>query len=109
MVTATVTDGQENASREFDRALVMALIAAKRQLGWVFVFLSIGVTAFADVEKMGAPFASRMMFKKSAQGRDRAWASVSDKMAQMRTGASAGMASDENDRRDQDEAQSARA
>ena len=105
VVMVIVTDGQENASREFDRARVMALIAARRQLGWEFVFLSADETAFADVGKMGVPMASRMMFKKSRQGSDRAWASVSDKMAQMRSGASAGMAFDEKDRRDQDEAQ----
>lgn len=105
MVLVIVTDGQENDSREFDRARVMALIAAKRQLAWEFVFLSADETAFADAGDMGVPMASRFMFKKSGQGTARAWASVSDKMAQMRSGASAGMAFGDKDRRDQDEAQ----
>lgn len=105
VVMVIVTDGQENASREFDRARVMALIAAKRQLGWEFVFLSADETAFADAGDMGVPMESRMMFRKSRQGSDRVWASVSDKMALMRSGASTGMAFDEKDRRDQDEAQ----
>lgn len=59
---------------------------------------------FEDLGKMGVPMASRMMFSKSRQDGGRAWASLSDKMAQMRSRASADMAFDERDRRNQDEA-----
>ena len=104
VVIVVVTDGQENASHEFTRDRVMALITAKRQLGWDFVFLSADETAFADVGDMGVPMASRMMFKKNRQGSERAWASVSEKMVSMRSGASAGVVFDEQDRKGQDEA-----
>ncbi len=44
-----VTDGQENASREFPKkAVVLAKIAEYQSRGWNFIYLSASVSAFAD-------------------------------------------------------------
>lgn len=41
-VIAVVTDGQENGSMHYTLAQVREMIAAKRQIGWVFLFLTLG-------------------------------------------------------------------
>jgi hypothetical protein len=48
---------------------------------------------------------SRLMFQKSKQGNQRAWASVSEKMSRYRSGAASNVRFDDQDRKDQDEAQ----
>lgn len=93
-----VTDGQENASRDFDRARVNRLIAAKKKLGWQFVFLSADLASFADAERLGVDDAARLYFSKSKQGNDAAWASASEKIVEYRSGRAASVAFDERDR-----------
>lgn len=105
IIFVIVTDGEENASREFDRAQVLALIKAKKQLGWEFVFLSADPTSFHDAKRLGIKDEARLLFKKSRQGNDRAWSSVSDKMSRYRGGTAASVAFDDKDRSDQDAAE----
>jgi len=104
VIFVVVTDGQENASREFDRAGVAKLIEAKKVLGWDFVFLSADLEAFNDAGRMGVDYSSRLMFSKSKQGNDRAWASASGKIRDRRMGVAASVAFDENDRQANDDA-----
>jgi len=40
------TDGEENCSQEFDNEQVKALINAKKELGWEFIFIGAGIDAF---------------------------------------------------------------
>jgi hypothetical protein len=105
LVFVIVTDGQENASTEFSRASVMALIEAKRKAAWEFVFLSADPESFADAERLGMARESRLLFKKTRQGNDRAWASMSEKMSAYRGGVADSVQFDEKDRRDQDTAE----
>ena len=104
IIFVIVTDGHENASREFTRAKILEMIEAKRKQGWEFVFLSADAQSFDDAHKMGMASDSRLMFKKSKQGNDRAWASVSDKMSRYREGVAASVQFDDQDRKDQDSA-----
>ncbi len=54
-----VTDGLENASREFTRDLVFKMIAERRARGWEFVFLSADEAAIQEAHTLGfAPDAS---------------------------------------------------
>ncbi|KFN48827.1 vWA domain-containing protein [Arenimonas composti] len=89
VIFVVVTDGMENASREFRRDRVMALIEAKKKLGWDFVFLSADLGAFADAGDLGVVYESRLAFSKSARGSERAWAAASDKIGRRRGGAAA--------------------
>jgi hypothetical protein len=105
IIFVIVTDGHENASREFDRARILAMIEAQRANGWEFVFLSADLASFDDAHALGVDDNSRLMFKKSRQGNQRAWASVSEKMSRFRSGAADNIRFDDKDRKDQDEAQ----
>lgn len=98
VIFVVVTDGQENASQEFDRRRVAGLIEAKKSLGWDFVFLSADLAAFADAQRMGVEHASSLMFAKSKRGNDAAWASASMKIRERRMGAEK-VAFDEKDRK----------
>ncbi len=104
IIFVIVTDGHENASREFNRARILAMIEAKRGDGWEFVFLSADLASFDDAQAFGVDAGSRLMFQKSKRGSERAWASVSDKMTRYRSGSAQNVQFDDKDRKDQDEA-----
>lgn len=53
VIVAIVTDGQENASREFTIAKVKKLIEEKQAKGWEFVFLSADLNATTDAQNYG--------------------------------------------------------
>jgi hypothetical protein len=63
------------------------------------------MASFDDAHALGVDYNSRLMFKKSRQGNQRAWASVSEKMSRFRSGAAGNVRFDDKDRKDQDEAQ----
>lgn len=100
VIFVVVTDGQENASLEFDRARVTNLITAKKSLGWDFVFLSADLAAFDDAQRMGVGRPSSLMFSKSKQGSDRAWAAASMKIRERRMGAEKVVFDDEDRKAD---------
>lgn len=52
-VCVVITDGQENASREWTRARVAERIAALEKSGWTFVFLGANIDAFAEGGALG--------------------------------------------------------
>jgi hypothetical protein len=41
VICAIVSDGEENSSQEADERLVAAMIAARREMGWTFLWLSL--------------------------------------------------------------------
>ena len=49
----TITDGEENQSREYSRDVIRQLVAAKQETGWSFVFLGAGLDAYAEAASMG--------------------------------------------------------
>ncbi len=86
VIMVVVTDGQENASRDFDRKRVTRLIEAKKALGWDFVFLSADLAAFDDAGQMGVDYGARLAFSKSKRGNDAAWDAASTKIRDRRSG-----------------------
>jgi len=100
VIFVVVTDGQENASREFDRKRVNRLVKAKKKLDWDFVFLSADLDAFEDAGHIGVEHESRLLFSRSSTGNSNAWAAASMKVRDRRTGAAEKVAFDEQDRRD---------
>lgn len=85
VIFVVVTDGQENASRDFTHKRVNRLVEAKKALGWEFVFLSADLGAFDEAGQLGVAYESRVMFSKSKQGNDRAWAMASSKIRESRS------------------------
>jgi len=53
IVFVTITDGHENASREFTLDDVRKLIADKEERGWTFVFLSAALDAYGEAMALG--------------------------------------------------------
>jgi len=94
-----VTDGQENASGEFDRSRVSALIKAKRELGWEFIFLSADLAAFDDAQSLGIGLNSSLLFGKHKRGNDVAWSLASGKIRERRAGTSDEVTFDEGERK----------
>lgn len=99
IIFVVVTDGQENASREFNRARVMGLIEAKKGLGWDFVFLSADEGAFQDARGMGVEEHASLQFSKSKRGNDAAWLSASNKITARRSGIAQHVIFDSEDRK----------
>ncbi len=104
VVVVIVTDGQENASREFRKDQVEKMIKEHEEKdGWQFVFLSADLGAFHDAGEYGFRMSKRMHFNKSSLGTARAWASVSSHVEKFRQGKVAEVEFNQEDREKQDE------
>ncbi len=68
VVVAVITDGQENASREFRKQQIEEMILKKQASGWEFVFLSADLAAIGDAHRMGFRPDSTVAFDKSSAG-----------------------------------------
>ncbi|MBL8146286.1 MAG: VWA domain-containing protein [Anaerolineae bacterium] len=63
-----MTDGEENSSREFNRARIFQLISQKTELGWTFVFLGANQDAWAVGQSIGVRQASSMTYDATTAG-----------------------------------------
>lgn len=63
-----MTDGEENASREFTRQRIFDLIESKRKAGWDFVFLGANQDAFATGASLGVPQGATMHYVSTHAG-----------------------------------------
>ena len=98
IVFVVVTDGQENASREFTKAQVGEMIKQRQQQDWQFVFLSADLDAITDAEHSGVLASHAMAFDKTAQGTHAAWESMSKNTSAYRRAVRPDMAFEEVDR-----------
>lgn len=74
-----ITDGMENASREYQRAQIEAMIKEKiEKEKWEFVFLSADLAAIHEARQMGIAQDHSLLFDKSGQGMREAMQSASD-------------------------------
>lgn len=81
-----VTDGQENASREWSGDKIKALIESQRTTyNWQFVFLSAGEDAVTKGMSIGIPGASSLTYANTALGNANAYASVTRSVSVSRT------------------------
>ena len=102
IVFVVITDGQENASREFLRDQILKMISEKeKQSGWQFVFLSADLDAINDAMNQGFQPAAAMAFDKTGPGARNAWASVSQNISNYRASRSKGVSFSEEDRKKQ--------
>lgn len=76
MIVLIITDGEENASREFTKAQIKALIAEKEKLGWTFSFIGANIDSYAVGGSVGVaaqnianyvPGHEKVMFSNLAQ------------------------------------------
>jgi uncharacterized protein with von Willebrand factor type A (vWA) domain len=69
VIIGVITDGQENASREFTKADLRKLIETKTEAGWSFRFLSADLDAISDaIQSYGVFQANTFLFAQNTQG-----------------------------------------
>lgn len=82
-----ITDGLENASREFSRTRVRELIDRQQRVySWEFLYLGANVDAFAEAGALGLDPAHAAGYRASPRGVERAFQVVSSKCADVRAG-----------------------
>jgi Mg-chelatase subunit ChlD len=67
-VVVVITDGFENASKEFSGQMVADLVAARRERAWSFVFLGADEASIRDAARMGVTLGSQSRWHKSRAG-----------------------------------------
>lgn len=60
------TDGQENASREYDRRAIFDMIEEKKKAGWTFVFLGADQDAYLASQQIGISRGNTMSYDSHA-------------------------------------------
>ncbi len=100
VVLAIVTDGQENASREFNKAQIVKMIEEKtKKNDWQFVFLSSDLNAIRDAEAYGIDMQMSLAYVKDSQGTRNAFSVLSKNSADYRSNKKKKMDFDLNDRK----------
>lgn len=101
VVCVIITDGHENASREFIKPKVMEMIQHQREkYQWEFVFLGANQDAIAAAKGFGIAASNAMSFAGNGQGVTAAFASTSRNLQQYRAGGQS-MAYSTQDRQEQ--------
>jgi hypothetical protein len=63
-----ITDGYENASREFKREDIKKMIEAKREMGWNFIFFGANIDSNKEAESLGIDKKYTGNFEATAKG-----------------------------------------
>jgi len=101
IVFVVVTDGQENASREFRKDQIERMIKERsEQNDWQFVFLSADLAAIQDARAVGIHADSVLLFEKSNRGTAGAWASLSGRTSDYRSSRKKKIGFEAEDRQD---------
>jgi hypothetical protein len=84
VVVVTVTDGLENASVEFSRADIRALVTGREAAGWTFVYLSAALDAYDEASSFGYSPGSVQAWAPDGEGAQLAFSSLSVAVGGMR-------------------------
>ena len=84
IIFVTITDGEENQSREFNLAQIRELIEKRTQDGWAFIYLSAGIDAYADAAQMGIHSGDTQQWKRDGKNARLVFISTSEAIANMR-------------------------
>ncbi|MCE9620036.1 MAG: VWA domain-containing protein [Planctomycetes bacterium] len=95
IVFVIVTDGHENASREFNGVQVKAMIAQMKEAGWQFVFLSADEKEVTDGMGLNIDRGYSMAVGKNAIGANHMWKRVSERLFDYRDDKAINMRMDE--------------
>lgn len=90
-----MTDGMENASREFSASRVKAMIEEQKTRGWEFIFLAANIDAISAAETIGIRRERAANVRQSKDGYRRCYEAVSKFVTMSRCEASPLAASDE--------------
>ena len=84
IIFVTITDGEENQSREFNLAQIRELIEKRTEEGWAFIYLSAGIDAYADAAQMGIHSGDTQQWKRDGKNARLAFSSTSEAISNMR-------------------------
>jgi uncharacterized protein YegL len=84
IIIAILTDGQENASREYTGKHIADLIEAKKELGWQFVFLAANQDAIATAAALRIDADDALNFVCNEAGTAAAFMEMSVKVSEKR-------------------------
>lgn len=91
VVVLVITDGQENASREWKRDQVKAAVEHQREkYDWQFAFLGANIDAFAEAQSLGVPTRGAAKYQANTQGVSHAYNLASAGLSSYRRGYGAG-------------------
>lgn len=89
VIVVIMTDGQENASKEYRRDKIREIVKEQRdKYSWTFLFLGANIDAFAEAGGMGIDKSRSMNFQPSAAGVRRTMSAISASVTDMRKGGS---------------------
>jgi uncharacterized protein YegL len=104
VVFAIITDGQENASRTFDRAKVFEMIRHQEdKYQWQFVFIGANQDAIDAGGSIGISAMRCLTYKTTSIGTQNAYASLGATVSSYRAGAQTGCGFTDEDRKKQEE------
>lgn len=103
VVFVVVTDGHENASREFSREQILRMVEQRKASGWQFVFLGADLAGFDEAAHIGLAYEARLNYRRSSRGVAEAYRSLDDKIALFRLNVADRVAFDDADRAVQEE------
>jgi uncharacterized protein YegL len=88
-IVVVVTDGEENASREFTKERVQALIKEREARGWTFIYLGAHANAFHEAATFGFSANNTAQYANTTTGTAAAYSTLSASIRAMRvTGSS---------------------
>lgn len=84
-----VTDGQENASKEYTKGKVKSMIEARQNSNlWAIIYLGANVDAFAEAGAMGINLANTAGYRNTSAGTASSYATASGSVRHMRVSGS---------------------
>jgi uncharacterized protein YegL len=79
VLVAILTDGLENASRDYTRARVAKMIKHQQEkYGWEFLFLAANMDAFAEAHSLNIPTANAQNFVATREGTQAAYSNLNE-------------------------------
>jgi len=106
VIFVIITDGHENASREFNRETIFNKIEEKKSQGWNFIYLGANQDAIAAATSLGIGKDFSIDFNSNAGSVNASYSNISNKLSSYRSSKVRGIVSDEdlkfndNDRKD---------
>ncbi len=86
VIVAILTDGMENASKDYTRARIAEMIEHQRErYGWEFVFLAANQDAIQEAQRLSISAADAVTFNATGAGVRQAYAKMSSSVAEKRT------------------------
>lgn len=86
-VVVIITDGQENASKEYKRDTIKKLIEDKEKLGWKFIFLASDLSTIADAKSFGLSSDTTFSYTLNSAGIKRSYDAISQTVCAYATNA----------------------